>query len=232
MAHFTSRLVDQLRGVHAGRRRPEPAVRNAPEASVPDFLGSVSVFAYVVRTMVDQALDEVSGETALTIGQLRIMDFMAHTGHATLSDIAQYLAVSNAAASKTVDRLVDAGFIRRQRRKTDRRKIRVDLTKAGIDVLRRFRTRVHDTVESHLEEQEPSRLAGMVATMDRMTRALLRVAPDHAPACRGCIACNLFRRDGCPLGEDGPHAACKPLGERTRPSVASAPFTEDDQAGT
>ncbi len=175
---------------------------------VHELLGSVSVFASVVSTIVDEALSSVSGENALTLGQLRFLELVAHGDEANMSEIARSVGISNAAVSRTLDKLADLGLVTRRPGTVDRRTVRLGLTQDGDAVLADYRTRIESALIGTLAEGGTEGLAPITAAVDRMTRALLEARAGEPPPCRGCIACNLFRRAACPLGADRPHAAC------------------------
>lgn len=177
---------------------------------VREFLGSASVFASMVSALVNEALNQVSGEYAMSMEQLRIVELVSRTGALSLHDIARGLSVSDPAASRAVDRLVRRGFLARERGKGDRRTVRVSLTPEGVAVLTRYHARVTETIAARVAPAEPGRIEAMTSALDHFTHRLLAGTPDGNLPCRGCLACNLFRRDDCPLGHGPgePHTAC------------------------
>lgn len=200
--HDTERSTSHDGSLEDGATRPG---RGDPAH---EFLGSVSVFASVVSTIVDETLAGVSGENALTLGQLRFLELVAYGDEANLSEIARSVGISNAAVSRTLDKLVDLGLVTRRPGSADRRTIRLGLTEAGDAVLADYRARIESALVGTLAESGSETLVPITAAVDRMTRALLGARVGEPPPCRGCIACNLFRRADCPLGADRPHAAC------------------------
>ncbi|MGK7311411.1 MAG: MarR family winged helix-turn-helix transcriptional regulator [Candidatus Longimicrobiales bacterium M2_2A_002] len=173
-----------------------------------ELLGSASVFATVVTTVVNEALGKVSGDHALTLGQLRFLELIEQGGESNMTDIARSIAISNAAVSRTLDKLVDLGLIARRAGSEDRRIVWLDLTDAGDTVLADYRARIETSLIHTLQQESAGQVSDMALDLDRMTRALLDGHEGDAPPCRGCIACNLFRREDCPLGAGRPHAAC------------------------
>ncbi|MGK7312871.1 MAG: MarR family winged helix-turn-helix transcriptional regulator [Candidatus Longimicrobiales bacterium M2_2A_002] len=173
-----------------------------------ELLGSASVFAAVVTAIVNEALGKVSGDHALTLGQLRFLELIEQGGESNMTDIARSIAISNAAVSRTVDKLVDRGLVARRAGSEDRRIIWLDLTDSGDTVLADYRARIESSLIRSLQQESAGQLSEMALTLDRMTRTLLDAQEGEPPPCRGCIACNLFRRAECPLGTGRPHAAC------------------------
>lgn len=203
--HETKHATDEGQATSHGTRG-----RTGPEGDAPvhELLGSASVFASVVTTIVNDALARVSGDHALPLGQLRFLELIAETGESNLTDIARSVAISNAAVSRALDKLVELGFLARRPGSADRRIVWFNLTDAGNAVLADYRARIESALIHTLEHEPAESMGQMALALDRMTRALLDAQEGEPPPCRGCIACNLFRRPDCPLGSGRPHAAC------------------------
>lgn len=78
---------------------------SAPEV-IDDFLGSAQVFALAFQGVFEEALLEEIAAVKISLTQMRVLKLLAQSAAETVSDIAAFLGVSNAAASKTIDRLV------------------------------------------------------------------------------------------------------------------------------
>lgn len=182
--------------------------RSGHDDLVHELLGSASVFASVVTTVVNEALARVSGEHALSLGQLRFLELISHGDDANVTEIARSVQISSAAVSRNLDKLVDRGLVGRHPGTDDRRTVRLSLTGAGNAVLKEYRARIAASLVRYLGAESPESLRDITGALDRMTHSLLEARTAEPPPCRGCIACNLFRRAGCLLGADRPHAAC------------------------
>ena len=86
---------------------------------VNDFLGSVSILSTTIDEWMEQELREITDDR-VTTSQLKVLKLVARTNARRIGDVADFLAVSNAAASKAVDRLVRRGLIRRTEAASDR----------------------------------------------------------------------------------------------------------------
>ena len=85
-----------------------------------DFLASMNIFSSAIHElMAEQLRDELGGE--LTIPQLKLLKLIAKTNTESLGEVAAFLGVSNAAASKSVDRLVRRDLVLRKESADDRR---------------------------------------------------------------------------------------------------------------
>jgi len=79
-----------------------------------------------------------------------LKQLMLGGGELKLSDISRRIHLSKAGITKMVDRLEDAGFVKRIRSKTDRRVIVAGLTKRGAVVLERSFELLGGWVETNL----------------------------------------------------------------------------------
>src|SRR3990172_12073019 len=102
---------------------------------VNDFLGSTQVFATALNDVIlEKLLREVAGEQ-LTLSQFKLLKLVANTDAHSIGDVAAFLGVSNAAASKAVDKLVRRGLLLRSEGEPDRRAIQLSLTKSSRRLL-------------------------------------------------------------------------------------------------
>ena len=70
-------------------------------------------------------------ETGLSFSQLNILMRLFHGGMCGVSEIGERLGITNAAASQSIDRLVNMGLIKRSEDPADRRAKQLALTQAG-----------------------------------------------------------------------------------------------------
>jgi DNA-binding MarR family transcriptional regulator len=79
--------------------------------------------------------DRRSGKT-LSARQAGILDHLDETEPTTLLALARHTGVTASTMSLTVDRLVRAGYVRRDRDREDARRVNLRLTRAGLRVRR------------------------------------------------------------------------------------------------
>jgi DNA-binding MarR family transcriptional regulator len=72
------------------------------------------------------------------------------TGRPRMSELAEYLTLSRGGITKLVDRLVDAGYLKRVACAEDRRSLHAELTPAGERLLEEMRAVYAGEVERHL----------------------------------------------------------------------------------
>ncbi len=107
---------------------------------VNELLGSAHLFVSAVSGVMEQKLlSEIAGKQ-LTLSQLKVLKLLDLTEAHNVGDVAAFLGVSNAAASKAVDRLVRRKYLRRTEGRADRRSSDLSLAAAGRSVLKRYET--------------------------------------------------------------------------------------------
>ena len=108
----------------------EPVEAGATTA-IRDLLASASIFSSALDELMDERLQDVA-EGRITFAQLKILTLVSHTDLIGVSDVASFLGVSPAAASKAVARLVENGLVERASAPDDRRVQHLSLTSDGL----------------------------------------------------------------------------------------------------
>ncbi len=162
--------------------------------TIHEFLGSAHVFSSAVNDVVEMGLlDEVAGLT-LTHSQFKLLKMVSLTKAQTITDVALFLGVSNAAASKAVDKLVRRTLLRRQEGHPDRRKIRLSLTEAGRRLLARYDVRKRRKLAKIFRQVSAADLQRTSELLDRLSAALV----DHsAKPEEVCLQCGIYFRNRC-----------------------------------
>lgn len=94
------------------------------------------------RALVAVAARSLPGDPEqVTLAQFRTLVVLATRGPQRPVDLAEALAVDPSTATRMCDRLVRAGLVRRQRVATDRRTVRVTLTRQGQELFDQVRAR-------------------------------------------------------------------------------------------
>jgi DNA-binding MarR family transcriptional regulator len=143
--------------------------------SVPAFPAQAS------ETQVDAVLDAIGVllriaahsvievENMVTTPQLRILVMIASDGPQSVTAVAQELGIHSSNATRTCERLVRQGLIRRTRQDEDRRVVRLDLTAKGVGVV------------THVLQERRNDVADLLGALDgderqRVTEALAMLA--------------------------------------------------------
>jgi len=94
----------------------------------------------------------VLGELELSFTQMKALFVLEDAEQMTVTDIAQRLSMSPAAMSRSIDGLVQRGFVARRESASDRRSREIALLPQGRDALRRLLAAREAALESFAEE--------------------------------------------------------------------------------
>ena len=179
--------------------RSQGEVKKMPVADrtkiVNDFLGSLHVFYSAVNELIEEQLrEDLGGE--LTIAQLKLLKLVASANIESISDAAAFCRVSNAAASKSVDRLVRRGLIRRIESSNDRRVTHLSTTEQGTALLERYEAAQNHVLDGLFRQFMPSDFVQTTKLLDRLSADLveLETGPQEL-----CFRCGIYFRDSCLL---------------------------------
>lgn len=113
-------------------------------------------------------------EDIVTSPQLRVLVMIATRGPQTVGNLATELGVHASNATRTCEKLVRAGWIQRMEDPADRRFVRVDLTRAGGELVERVIEHRRAALAEVLAEMDPDERSVAVASF----RAFARAADD------------------------------------------------------
>lgn len=163
-----------------------------------DFLGSAHVFASAVNMVVEKKLlREVAGPD-LTFSQLKLLKLVAYTDAHTIGDVAVFLGVSDAAASKAVDKLVRRRLLRRSEEVADRRASHLSLTRPSRRLLAAYEAAKNRKLARLFGNFSPAELQQTEDLLDRLSAGLVG---HNTVSGELCLQCGIYFRDQCLLRE-------------------------------
>jgi DNA-binding MarR family transcriptional regulator len=159
-------------------------------------MGASHVYGTALNELLERTLAEASGEP-LQMSQVRLLLLIADTGRRyKVTDVAGFLGVTNAAASRAIDRLVQRGLIDRRESAEDRRAVELSLTPDGSALLDRFAELRNAELLELLAEYPESKLQRIASLLDEL--AVLLLNPEESEE---CLRCGLHFRNGCVVEE-------------------------------
>ena len=163
------------------------------------FLGSARFLAEEAEKLLERHRRWASKtlqlrKAGLTLAHIRLLTMVRWSDRETVSDLALFLGVTAAAASKSVDRLVQRGLLRRSLAPDDRRAHLLALTDAGRRLLGAYDEAVERALRGRFGVFVTSELAAAGEVLDRIA---VSIAESGRPGPQPCSACALFRRDPC-----------------------------------
>jgi DNA-binding MarR family transcriptional regulator len=163
-------------------------------ALVRQLMGAAQVFSTAVEDFLERTLRESTGEM-LSMSQVELLLLIARPGQRyKVSDVADFLGVTNAAASRSIDRLVQRGLVERSISVEDRRAVDLALNPDSEALLERF-AEVRDAELLRLLGHVPTdKLERVTALLDELSVVLLDV---QRAGGERCLRCGVHFRDGC-----------------------------------
>ena len=202
-----------------------------PESElITNFLGSAQIFAFVVGQVIEEQVWREATGNQFTVQQLKLLKLLDMAGPHMISDVAAFLGVSNAAASKAVDKLAKMMLLRRSEGETDRRAIHLSLTGAGRRVLTGFESGVKHRMVEIFGDYAPEDLRRMVGILDEISA---RLVDHHSRPDEICVQCGIYFSDKC-LKREHLGRLCLYTRQRQRsqtPQTAPPPETGPETAG-
>ncbi len=184
-----------------------------------DFLGSAHIFALAVAQVVEEKLWGDAVDRRLTVTQMRLLKLINHPGGVhTIGHVASFLGVSNAAASKAVDKLVRLMLIRRREGESDRRAMQLSLTGPGRRLLDLYNAAVQSKLAEIFGQFGAEELQPVIQTLDRLS--LMMMDGRAATAEQICVQCGIYFREKCLLRQ---HSGRKCLYLRGKMHSAAGP---------
>ncbi len=90
----------------------------------------------------------------ISYAQFFLLGYLANEDYLTMTDISKKMGHSTAAATGLVDRLEKLGYVQRLHAADDRRKVMVQITRKGIEMVSRLRTAIADSISVVMVAQE------------------------------------------------------------------------------
>lgn len=162
---------------------------------IQDVLGSAHIFSSAVDDLMQDRLYAVIGEQ-LTFSQLKLLKLIARSETHNISQVAAFLGVSSAAASKAVDRMVRRGLLLRTEAERDRRAVEIALTAEGQRLLGEYERVTHQTLEEIFGEITPE---GLRETAERLDQLSMRLVDHDFDGGEACFRCGIYFREKCLL---------------------------------
>jgi DNA-binding MarR family transcriptional regulator len=159
-----------------------------------EFVGSAHLFSSALTEVLQVGLlRQVSG-TQLSISQLKLLQLLSVAETQTIGDLAAFLGVSGAAASKMVEKLVQRGWLSRVEGTKDRRAAHVSLTSKARRLLADYDQKRREKLAKVFRGYPAADLRRVARLMDRITAAIV----DHSAKPEEiCLHCGIYFRGKC-----------------------------------
>lgn len=134
----------------------------------------------ILRVADIQAKD-LAKQSGLTTSKLLVLQTIAEEGEVTIGAIANQVHLTQATITTIIDRLQEAGLVRRERATSDKRKVFVSLTDHGAQILNDAPTALHERFSEQFDALEEWEQMQIAATLKRLSHMLGAERIDAAP---------------------------------------------------
>ncbi len=101
--------------------------------------------------------------------QFFLLGYLANEDYLTMTDISKKMGHSTAAATGLVDRLEKLGYVQRLHAQEDRRKVMVQITRKGIDLVERIREEIVTSLVDLMEDLDKSEQDALLKTYGKIS---------------------------------------------------------------
>ena len=161
-------------------------------------IGAARMLSMAVEESIESAIRAELAGDRLSPSQWKLLEIFALSAASNVTEVAAFLSVSTAAASKAVDRLVRLGLMSREEDHEDRRHIRLTLSVDGKRLVEDYLQRLDQRTQELFRHISPDQLDQITDHLETLAVAALRGASSLD---RVCLQCGLQRRDTCILEE-------------------------------
>lgn len=168
--------------------------RSGRTGSIQQFLGSAHLFSSALTEILQNRLLREAGATNLSFSQLKLLQLLAIAETQTIGELAAFLGVSNAAASKTVERLVQQGWVSRATAEDDRRAAHVALTRRARHLLEVYKRKREEKLARVFDKASLRELRKLATLMDQITVDIVNHSAKPEDI---CLHCGIYFREKC-----------------------------------
>jgi MarR family transcriptional regulator, organic hydroperoxide resistance regulator len=159
-----------------------------------EVMGASHVFCSTVNELLERTLSEATDEP-LAMSQVKLLLLIARPEQRfKVTDVAEFLGVTNAAASRAIDRLVQRGLVDRTISLEDRRAVDLSLTEESRTLLDRFTESRNAELLRLVGNYPQEKLLRVASLLDELSVLLLDI--DSAREGR-CLRCGIHFRTNC-----------------------------------
>ena len=153
-----------------------------PDSNVTRQARYIFGVAKMLRHHVLTSLTQLGGECAhgdLSVAQMNLILAVRGRGEVTLTELADILSVSPPSVSVMVERLVERGFLMRERAISDRRKVVIQVSPDADHHIAEMEERVVATFVDLLEELGPETAGKWHEVLEKVEEVLLNRQPEQ-----------------------------------------------------
>jgi len=168
----------------------------AQEDAVLSFLHNAHIFASTMREIMGDEYLRRTSDFQISYPQFELLRLIERTDRHQVREMAAFLGVSQAAASRNVDKLVRLGLVTRETRPDDRRAVSLYLTGRGRGVVRKYDELKEEKMQSVLEVLSEDQVEALTLGLGTVALRILQEEEDPGHV---CMKCSAYSVDNCPV---------------------------------
>lgn len=165
---------------------------------VEEFIQNLHLFNYLTRHNMEDRFVQQATDKQISFVQMNLMRILAMHPGQTVGDVAKFMNVSYPAATKTIDKLVRLGFVRRKEDQQDRRIAHLHLTPVGKRAVDRYLQAKTDHVRRILDQFGDEKGQRLNDQLLEFSKAVVDVIPIRGGV---CMQCGAFNPNHCYVAE-------------------------------
>lgn len=167
---------------------------------IDEFIGHLQLMAFLTRHYIESRFIEEATERPLSYVHMNLLRILDNHPGETVGDIARYMKVSYPAATKTIDKLVRFGLLKRREDSYDRRIAHLHLTSSGKKIVEKYYNLKNAEIEKVISDLGIENAKVLNRQMHEFSQALVNSAPITKAI---CMQCGTYDPDICMVKTDG-----------------------------
>jgi len=142
---------------------------NENKESVKKEAGKLADFIMFTQRSFLLNLSKELNKGSVSFAQFFLLGYLASEDYLTMTSIANKMGHSTAAATGLVDRLEKLGYVQRLHAADDRRKVMVQITRKGIDLVERMRGDIQDSLVELMADLDSDEKSNLLENFGRLS---------------------------------------------------------------
>lgn len=167
------------------------------------LLRNSHIFASAVRDVLERKFLKDTSHLPLTLSQFHLLKLMSINGQHQVSEVAEFLGVSPAAASKNIDKLEGLGLVVRTPSEGDRRATLLSVSPKGRRLVSAYEELKAERLHPVLDNFKPKEIEELSRLLERFSVEVFKLeeAEGSESGNRYCLRCAAYLESDCPVGE-------------------------------
>ena len=140
-----------------------------PKISIRKDAGKLADFIMFTQRSFLLNLSKELNKGNVSYAQFFLLGYLANENYLTMTDISKKMGHSTAAATGLVDRLEKLGYVQRLHASEDRRKVMVQITRKGIDLVDRIREDIVSSLVDLMVELDENEQDALLKTYGKIS---------------------------------------------------------------